>query len=60
MHSLENPEVQTTARVSHAGQGSLETFQLKQSITSTREGKGRERNLIPMLLFLVTHLLKKA
>ena len=34
----------TTARVSHVGQGYLEMFQWKQSITRRRVGKGRERD----------------
>ena len=34
----------TTTRLSHAGQGYLELFQLKQSITRRRVGKGRERD----------------
>ena len=33
----------STARVSHAGQGYLETFQLKQSIPRRRARKGRQR-----------------
>ena len=44
----------TTTRVSHAGQGYLELFQLKQSITRRRVGKGKERSPgFPQTYFLL-------
>lgn len=45
---------------SHAGQGCLEAFQLKQRMTRRGAGEGGEEFWIHTLLFCRTHLLRKA